>query len=86
VTAVEAGGITLDHAPVPSLKWPAMTMSFQLSRPDVARGLKAGDTVRFRFRQQGDEYRVTAIERAKTTAPDPHAGHAASAAGTGARP
>ena len=71
VTAVEAGGITLDHAPVPSLKWPAMTMSFQLSQPELVRGLKAGDAVRFRFRQQGDEYSVTAIERA---------------AGTGARP
>lgn len=71
VTAVEAGAITLDHAAVPSLKWPAMTMSFQLSRPELVRGLKAGDAVRFRFRRQGDEYSVTAIERA---------------AGTGARP
>jgi Cu(I)/Ag(I) efflux system membrane fusion protein len=86
VTAVEAGSITLVHGPVPSLKWPAMKMSFQLARPDMARGLKAGDAVRFRFRQQGDEYSVTTIERAPVAAPDAHAGHAASATGTGARP
>jgi Cu(I)/Ag(I) efflux system membrane fusion protein len=88
VSSVEPGGITLDHAPVPALKWPAMTMPFQLSRPDLARGLKPGDAVRFRFRQQGDEHIVTAIQRAPAASGDPHAGHApagASAAG-GASP
>lgn len=64
VSAIDGAGITLDHAPVPALKWPAMTMPFQLAQPELARGLKAGDAVRFRFRQQGDEYVVTAIERA----------------------
>jgi len=59
----DGGVITLDHEPVPALKWPAMTMPFQLVRPELARGLKAGDKVRFRFRQQGDENVVTAIER-----------------------
>jgi Cu(I)/Ag(I) efflux system membrane fusion protein len=63
VSAIEAGQITLDHAPVPALKWPAMTMPFQLARPDLAQGLKPGDAVKFRFRQQGAEHRVTAIER-----------------------
>jgi len=65
VSAVEAREITLDHAPVPALKWPAMTMPFQLAQPDLARGLKPGDAVRFRFTQQGDEHTVTAIERTK---------------------
>ena len=64
VVEADAGSITLEHAPVPALKWPAMTMPFQLARPDLAKGLKAGDKVRFRFRQQGDESIVTAIERA----------------------
>jgi Cu(I)/Ag(I) efflux system membrane fusion protein len=63
VVEMEAGAITLDHEPVPALKWPAMTMPFQLAQPELARGLQAGDTVRFRFRQQGDEHIVTAIER-----------------------
>jgi Cu(I)/Ag(I) efflux system membrane fusion protein len=63
VSAIEAGQIILDHAPVPALKWPAMTMPFQLARPELAQGLKPGDAVKFRFHPQGDEHRVTAIER-----------------------
>lgn len=63
VVEFDGGSITLEHEPVPALKWPAMTMPFQLAQPQLARGLKAGDPVRFRFRQQGDEHVVTAIER-----------------------
>ena len=79
ITEIEAGSITLDHAAVPALKWPAMTMPFQLARPDLARGLKAGDAVRFRFRQKGDEHVVTAIDR-EPAATDPHAGHGSTGA------
>jgi len=63
--AAEGGVITLDHEPLPALKWPAMTMPFPLARPDLAKGLKPGDKVRFTFRQQGDENVITAIEKAK---------------------
>ncbi len=35
-------------------------MPFQLAQPELASGLKAGDTVLFRFRQQGDDNVVTA--------------------------
>ncbi|GMV46548.1 MAG: hypothetical protein AMXMBFR66_19460 [Pseudomonadota bacterium] len=73
-----AGMITLEHEPVPALKWPAMTMPFRLARPDLAQGLKAGERVRFRFRQQGDDAVLTAIERAAPAA-------AAAAAPSGAR-
>jgi Cu(I)/Ag(I) efflux system membrane fusion protein len=64
VVEVERGSITLDHAPVPQLKWPQMVMPFQLARPELAQGLKPGDKVLFRFRQQGDEHIVTAIQPA----------------------
>jgi Cu(I)/Ag(I) efflux system membrane fusion protein len=80
VVQIDGASITLEHEPVPALKWPAMTMPFQLARPELARGLKAGDAVRFRFRPQGDEHVLTAIERAGP-GPD-HAGHGA---GSGAR-
>jgi Cu(I)/Ag(I) efflux system membrane fusion protein len=63
VVEVERGSITLDHAPVPALKWPQMVMPFQLAQPDLARGLRPGDKVTFSFRQQGDEHIVTAIRR-----------------------
>jgi Cu(I)/Ag(I) efflux system membrane fusion protein len=79
VVELDAAAITLEHEAVPALKWPAMTMPFQLARPDLARGLKAGDAVRFRFRQKGDEHVVTAIER-EPAATDPHAGHGSTGA------
>ena len=74
VVELDAATITVEHEAVPALKWPAMTMPFQLARPDLARGLKAGDAVRLRFRQKGDEHVVTAIDR-EPAAADPHAGH-----------
>jgi Cu(I)/Ag(I) efflux system membrane fusion protein len=61
--AAGGGVITLDHDPVPALKWPAMTMPFKLARPDMASGLKAGDKVHFSFRQEGDESVITAIQK-----------------------
>ena len=79
VVELDAAAITLEHEAVPALKWPAMTMPFQLARPDLARGLKAGDAVRFRFRQKGDEHVVTAIDR-EPAATDPHAGHGSTGA------
>ena len=79
VVELDAAAITLEHEAVPALKWPAMTMPFQLARPDLARGVKAGDAVRFRFRQKGDEHVVTAIDR-EPAATDPHAGHGSTGA------
>jgi Cu(I)/Ag(I) efflux system membrane fusion protein len=64
VVEVERDAVTLDHAAVPALKWPAMSMPFRLERSDLAKGMQPGDKVRFRFRQQGDESIVTAIRRA----------------------
>ena len=62
VVEVEGQRVTLDHAPVPALKWPAMTMPFTLAEPALARGLKKGQAVDFAFDKQGDDYRITAIE------------------------
>jgi Cu(I)/Ag(I) efflux system membrane fusion protein len=51
IDRIEGGRITLSHQPVPAIKWPAMTMTFHLGEPDLARGFKAGDRVRFTFDQ-----------------------------------
>ena len=40
-----AAQITLRHGPFRTLNMPGMTMAFPLARPDVAQGVKAGDTV-----------------------------------------
>lgn len=60
---VRIGGdsITLAHGPVASAGWPAMTMAFALASPDVAKGLAAGDAVRFRFQEQGGRHIVTRL-------------------------
>jgi len=64
VSKVEPGMVTLSHEAVPALQWPPMTMPFPLATPDLAKGLRPGDKVRFKFRQQGGENLITAIEKA----------------------
>jgi Cu(I)/Ag(I) efflux system membrane fusion protein len=51
IDMIEAARITLSHQPVPAIKWPAMTMTFNLGEPSLARGFKVGDRVRFTFDQ-----------------------------------
>jgi Cu/Ag efflux protein CusF len=53
VESVEADGITISHGPVPELKWPSMTMGFSKPNAKAFPQLKAGDDVRFTFRQGG---------------------------------
>ncbi|MDO9093807.1 MAG: efflux RND transporter periplasmic adaptor subunit [Rubrivivax sp.] len=65
--------VTIDHGPVPALKWPPMSMPFQWARPELARGLRVGQAVEFSFRQQGDEHIVTRIAPATAAAPAPAA-------------
>jgi Cu(I)/Ag(I) efflux system membrane fusion protein len=90
VVEIEGSTITLDHEAIPALKWPRMTMPFQLARPELARGLKAGEPVQFRFRKQGDAHVVMAIERATPKAAQggagDHAGRSAPTAVSGGRP
>lgn len=45
-----AGKVTIDHEPIASLKWPAMTMAFNAS-PELLAAVKAGDRVHFEFTQ-----------------------------------
>ena len=49
IEQITATSVTLSHGPVPAIGWPAMTMTFQLPDPKIARGLKTGDRVRFGF-------------------------------------
>ncbi|MBT9455359.1 MAG: efflux RND transporter periplasmic adaptor subunit [Burkholderiaceae bacterium] len=58
------GSVTLAHAPVPALKWPAMQMDFKLVDARLRAGLKPRQVVQFSFVKQGDDYVVTAIQPA----------------------
>lgn len=54
IETLTAGSITLSHEPVPAIGWPAMTMTFKLEPPSLAKDLKAGDRVTFGFEQTSD--------------------------------
>ena len=54
IEQLTGNSITLSHEPVPAIGWPAMTMTFKLDPPTLAKGLKVGDHVAFGFVQNPD--------------------------------
>lgn len=48
----KGGSITLQHAPIAALNWPAMTMAFKID-PALLGGLKAGQQVAFTVKAGG---------------------------------
>lgn len=65
IEAIEGDTVTLDHPPIPSLKWPQMVMDFRLPpnqrRP---RDLAPGEQVEIEFRMQdGDVPQITSVQR-----------------------
>lgn len=62
------GTLSLNHGPVATLKWPAMTMEFKTANASLLSDLKPGQAVRFEFveRQPGD-FVVTSIVAAGPT-------------------
>ena len=76
---LETRSLTLSHAPIPELKWPRMTMDFQLADPALLQGVAPGSAVRFSFEVgEPGEYVVTRIEAAQA---QPDAGGDVDAAG-----
>lgn len=55
------GTVTLAHDPVPSLKWPAMTMGFAVNDKTLFDKLAVGNKVAVDFVQKGADYIVTAV-------------------------
>jgi Cu(I)/Ag(I) efflux system membrane fusion protein len=49
IEQIKPDSVTLSHGPIPAAGWPAMTMTFRLADPALARGLKVGDRVAFAF-------------------------------------
>ena len=59
------GSVTLAHAPVASLKWPAMSMEFRAKDPAVLRALKPGQKITFEFIDAGKgEFLILGIQPA----------------------
>lgn len=58
----KAGIVTLAHEPVPSMKWPAMKMGFQVQDTKLLDKLAVGQKVNFDFIQGPKGYVVTAVK------------------------
>jgi Cu(I)/Ag(I) efflux system membrane fusion protein len=80
----QAGTISLNHGPVASLKWPAMTMEFKAANASLLQGLKPGSKVAVEFvERQPGEWVITAVKPLAATqgagtpaaGANPHAGH-----------
>lgn len=65
VTAIADDRVTISHGPVEGLGWPAMTMTFRAGDPAMLSGISVGDRVTFRFRQQGNDYPLTSLNKAQ---------------------
>jgi Cu(I)/Ag(I) efflux system membrane fusion protein len=67
---VASNRITLDHDPIPALKWSRMEMEFGIAPGALPKGLKPGDRVRFDMQAgQPGEYVITKIEGLGTPKP-----------------
>jgi membrane fusion protein, copper/silver efflux system len=49
IVAFEGDRVTLQHGPIPSIGWGAMTMAFAAPRQGLPRGLQVDDYVTFEF-------------------------------------
>ena len=58
----KAGTITLDHEPVKSMNWPAMTMAFKVQDRTLADKLSKGQKVEVEFEQRGKDYVITSAK------------------------
>ena len=55
------GAVTLDHDPIKSVNWSAMTMTFNVKDKKMLENVKSGQKVQFEFIQQGKENVITSI-------------------------
>ena len=64
ITAIDtaAARVTIDHAEIPEVKWPAMAMGFAAD-PALLGDLKVGDKVAFDLEITGTSGKITAITK-----------------------
>lgn len=67
VTGVNAAArkITIDHGPMPAIKWSAMKMDFATAQSVDLSKVKAGDKVEFTIKGSGSNYTVQSIAPAR---------------------
>ena len=58
-----AGGkVTIAHGPIPTIKWPAMNMTFAVKDKALLGKLSQDKKVEFEFVQQGSDYVITSVK------------------------
>jgi Cu(I)/Ag(I) efflux system protein CusF len=57
-----AGKVTIDHEPIQSLYWPAMTMDFAVIDKSLLEKLGVGKRVNFELAKQGTQYVITSVK------------------------
>ena len=57
-----AGKVTLQHGPVKSLGWPAMSMGFAVKDKALMPKLAVGSKVHVEFDKQGGDYVITSVK------------------------
>lgn len=68
VNAVDAGAGTVNvtHEPIPSLKWPRMTMDLEVADKTLLKEVKPGMKVEFELgKKKAGGYAITAIRKAE---------------------
>jgi Cu(I)/Ag(I) efflux system membrane fusion protein len=71
------GTVTIAHGPIASLKWPAMTMDFQVKDPALLQTLKPGQKIAFDMVEKtAGEYTIVSVQPAgSSSAASGHQGH-----------
>jgi Cu(I)/Ag(I) efflux system membrane fusion protein len=59
---MDAKSVTIDHKPVPEIGWPSMVMAFKASPEIDLMSVKAGEPVRFAFRETETGYVLDMLE------------------------
>jgi Cu(I)/Ag(I) efflux system periplasmic protein CusF len=58
----KGGTVMLDHEPVKSMNWPAMTMAFKVQDKALMDKLTQGKKVEVEFEQRGKDYVITSAK------------------------
>lgn len=64
VQSVDAdkGTVTVQHEPVASMNWPAMSMTFKAKDKKSLQAIKPGQEIEFDFVQQGKDFVITKVK------------------------
>ena len=57
----KARSVTVEHGPVQTLNWPAMTMTFKVEDPAIIAKLKPGAKIDADMIERGHDYVITAV-------------------------